>query len=301
MGGESAGDELLTPGEVAALLLVDPKTVGRWATSGRLACLRTPGGHRRYRRSDVRAIMAGQPSQVPVPFVPSPRGAGHAVAETSATDPRAAAAVVAEAVTLALESEADQAATSAMMYAAAANDAASSAARTAERARGARAFAAAQAAQAVARQAERTAIRVRIRADVAAAQVARAAEVAMEVLTGTTTAHGPGWEQAARLLATTVADARESTSRETIRAAEAVANDVAAARAQVARMFIAADDEIERQVSASARAMLGLTAAVAEQAAANSDARAADLALAAREAAAKLLDPRASVRALHAS
>jgi excisionase family DNA binding protein len=51
-------DPLLTPGEVAAILHVDPKTVSRWAASGRLPFVRTPGGHRRYRRSTVEAFLA---------------------------------------------------------------------------------------------------------------------------------------------------------------------------------------------------------------------------------------------------
>lgn len=36
---------------------VSPKTVGRWSREGRLDCLRTPGGHRRFRRGDVLAII----------------------------------------------------------------------------------------------------------------------------------------------------------------------------------------------------------------------------------------------------
>lgn len=55
-----AADPLLTPGEVATLFRVDPKTVGRWAQAGRLPCVRTPGGHRRYRTSDVKALLAPQ-------------------------------------------------------------------------------------------------------------------------------------------------------------------------------------------------------------------------------------------------
>jgi excisionase family DNA binding protein len=49
-------DRLLTPAEVAGLFGVDPRTVTRWATSGRLTPVRTPGGHRRYRRSEVLAL-----------------------------------------------------------------------------------------------------------------------------------------------------------------------------------------------------------------------------------------------------
>jgi len=53
------GDALLTPAEVAALFRVDPKTVTRWARAGKLTSLRTLGGHRRYRESEVRALLAG--------------------------------------------------------------------------------------------------------------------------------------------------------------------------------------------------------------------------------------------------
>jgi excisionase family DNA binding protein len=50
-------DPFLTPGEVAALFRVDPKTVSRWAKAGRIARTRTPGGHGRYRQSDVAALL----------------------------------------------------------------------------------------------------------------------------------------------------------------------------------------------------------------------------------------------------
>jgi excisionase family DNA binding protein len=52
-----ARDRLLTPSEVASLFRVDPKTVTRWAAGGRLRSLRTPGGHRRFRESDIRALL----------------------------------------------------------------------------------------------------------------------------------------------------------------------------------------------------------------------------------------------------
>ena len=52
-------DVLLTPGEVARLFRVDPKTVTRWGKAGRLSSIKTPGGHRRYRESEVRALLAG--------------------------------------------------------------------------------------------------------------------------------------------------------------------------------------------------------------------------------------------------
>ena len=50
-------EELLTPGEVAGLFGVDPKTVSRWADAGKLDALRTLGGHRRYRAHEVHALL----------------------------------------------------------------------------------------------------------------------------------------------------------------------------------------------------------------------------------------------------
>ena len=55
---------LLTPGEVAALFRVDPKTVTRWAKAGKLTSIRTLGGHRRYRESEVRELLHDQPKTV---------------------------------------------------------------------------------------------------------------------------------------------------------------------------------------------------------------------------------------------
>ncbi len=49
-------DELMTPGEVARLFGVHPKTIARWASAGRLTPARTLGGHRRYRASEVHEL-----------------------------------------------------------------------------------------------------------------------------------------------------------------------------------------------------------------------------------------------------
>lgn len=57
---------LLTPGEVAALFRVDPKTVTRWALAGRIGSIRTPGGHRRFHEAEVRALLARH-SSIPEP------------------------------------------------------------------------------------------------------------------------------------------------------------------------------------------------------------------------------------------
>jgi excisionase family DNA binding protein len=48
---------LLTPAEVASLFRVDPKTVTRWAKAGKLTAIRTLGGHRRYRQSEVQSLL----------------------------------------------------------------------------------------------------------------------------------------------------------------------------------------------------------------------------------------------------
>ena len=50
-------ENLLTPSEVAALFRVDPKTVTRWAKAGKLTSIRTLGGHRRYKESEVKALL----------------------------------------------------------------------------------------------------------------------------------------------------------------------------------------------------------------------------------------------------
>ena len=48
---------LLTPSEVAALFRVDPKTVTRWSQKGKLHCIKTVGGHRRYLMDEVQALL----------------------------------------------------------------------------------------------------------------------------------------------------------------------------------------------------------------------------------------------------
>ena len=55
--GSFEHERLLTPAEVAALFRVDPKTVTRWAQAGKLTAIRTLGGHRRYRESEVSRLL----------------------------------------------------------------------------------------------------------------------------------------------------------------------------------------------------------------------------------------------------
>ncbi len=60
MANMKPDDELLTPAEVAKMFRVDPKTVTRWAKSGKLSSIRTLGGHRRYRADEVNGLLDGQ-------------------------------------------------------------------------------------------------------------------------------------------------------------------------------------------------------------------------------------------------
>jgi hypothetical protein len=60
-------DDMLTPGEVARIFRVDPKTVTRWARAGRIpdtdgrpSVIRTPGGHLRVRAKTVLMIRDGE-------------------------------------------------------------------------------------------------------------------------------------------------------------------------------------------------------------------------------------------------
>jgi len=45
--------QILTPNQVAEMMMVSPATVRQWAAKGLLKALTTPGGHRRFRMSDI--------------------------------------------------------------------------------------------------------------------------------------------------------------------------------------------------------------------------------------------------------
>ena len=60
-------EQLLTPGEVALMFRVDPKTVTRWASTGRIGSIRTPGGHRRFRESEIHDLL----TDLTIPLSPS--------------------------------------------------------------------------------------------------------------------------------------------------------------------------------------------------------------------------------------
>ena len=52
-----ADDPLMTPSEVARVLHVGASTLARWARDGDIPSVTLPGGHRRFRRSVVAAIL----------------------------------------------------------------------------------------------------------------------------------------------------------------------------------------------------------------------------------------------------
>lgn len=310
-----SSDELLTPAGVAALLYVDPRTVTRWSAAGRLVAVRTPGGHRRYLRSEVLAIVSGLHPEhqdhdpggdtiqdsVEVPLLPmggptcSPNFG--VPVEVDSERQAAAAAVVAEAVALALEAAAAEAAEAVLLTAAAVAEAAGRAAAAAECARQARALAAEAAAQSVAHEAQRTAERVQKHAALAAARVQAAASLAADELArsveGGTALDA---ERLAELLAATVRAAADATDEDTSRAADAVKEADSAAAVQVAQSLASAEEFVQREVTATADVQRKLATATAAAVAVGTDARAADVALTARQAAAALVTDEKWVR-----
>ena len=62
IASERDGDKLLTPAEAARLRRVSQRSLRRWNAIGLLEAEKTPGGHRRYRESKVRALGA-EPEQ----------------------------------------------------------------------------------------------------------------------------------------------------------------------------------------------------------------------------------------------
>ena len=60
LNGSIDDNTLLTPAELAGALRVNPKTVSRWEKTGKIPCIRTLGGHRRFRVSDVRTALSVQ-------------------------------------------------------------------------------------------------------------------------------------------------------------------------------------------------------------------------------------------------
>jgi len=57
-------DELINITEAAKRLGVCKKTVRDWTNDGRLPCVRTLGGHRRFRASDIEKALGGNDEEM---------------------------------------------------------------------------------------------------------------------------------------------------------------------------------------------------------------------------------------------
>jgi excisionase family DNA binding protein len=293
-------DSLLTPAEVAAILYVDPKTVTRWAKAGKLDCFLTPGGHRRFLKSEIHSMIAG-----PIPghggAIQPLRGYASTLApeshdqqgiaqqlggERTTADPgRAAAAVLSEAVVIARQTEAGEVARAVTLTADAVIAAATRSAQAAETARTDRAHAARVAAERVASDAARTAIALQLKANAHAGKLARAASDAAATVAAATP---PGREResalAARRLAATVEADAVAAAEDTAAAAACVADAVAAAAANMAFTVSAAAQAVETEVAELAATIQATATATARQIAATTESRASDAAALARDA-----------------
>lgn len=221
----------------------------------------------------------------------------------------AASAVVATALTVATRAESDEAADLVSAAARAAVDvehafgliaeleagfasldvtnaaslAADTTARAAAAARTVRATAAAHAADEIAKTAAATAVAVRRQADAFAMKVAAAAEATR--ITTSAGSTGAGAAEAASSLATAVATAAAVHAESTALAAALVAGAVAAAAARVAYTDAVTDDALEGEVRAAAEKVQAIAEDTARRLATLTTTRAADAALAARQAA----------------
>jgi excisionase family DNA binding protein len=291
-------DALLTPAQVAAMLYVDPKTVTRWAKAGKVGSIRTPGGHRRFLRSEIVAMVAeGHVRQHDASSLSSLLTAPQVVApdlvamvqhlSSHGTESEHAAVVVADAVAIALEAQAAEAAHNVTLVAKAVAAAAQTAAEAAETAREARSAAAEFAAASLASRAARTAAAMQLRADAAAEQQSEAASRAASVVAAATRPdHDREIALTALRLAAVVQAAAVATARDRASAATSVADAVTAAAADVAFTVSAAALAFETEVAKVAAALQATATATARQVATDTDARASGAALVAREAAA---------------
>lgn len=64
---DKSSSTVLTPAEVAAIFRVTPDAVRQWADDGKLVSFRTPGGQRRFLRSDVESFLASVSLDAPEP------------------------------------------------------------------------------------------------------------------------------------------------------------------------------------------------------------------------------------------
>lgn len=63
-------EPLFTTHKAAKLLQVDPSSIAAWVDQGKIHAFRTPGGHRRIRRSDLIAFLKHYKMPVPARLFP---------------------------------------------------------------------------------------------------------------------------------------------------------------------------------------------------------------------------------------
>lgn len=96
-------EDVLTSGEVAEKFGVDPKTVARWAKAGKLTpAFLTLGGHRRYRESDILALLTRGQERFQVHYW-APGRAGVPAVHSNHADRRAADEALTEAIAAGLD------------------------------------------------------------------------------------------------------------------------------------------------------------------------------------------------------
>lgn len=61
----AAPDQFLTSHQVSTLLQVNPSSVNKWISEGRIQAFRTPGGHRRIRTTDLVEFLAAHDMPIP--------------------------------------------------------------------------------------------------------------------------------------------------------------------------------------------------------------------------------------------
>jgi excisionase family DNA binding protein len=282
-------DALLKPSEVAAILYVDPKTVTRWAMAGKISSIRTPGGHRRFLRSEILALATAVGSRDRVPRRPTDHqdhAAEHQLAPVP-EDGLLAVDTVARDVALAREVQRLETAADVVSERRAVEVAAGIVAEAADEARARRAAAASSAAETVARSAGRTAAAMQSQADASATTLREATVQAASVVKG---AHHSTGDHAVALTALHLAAAAQAAAviaaQDTAAAAVVAAAAVAEAAAEVARTVSDLDLAIEGEVAEVAAAIQARAASTARQVATEREARAKRVALAASDAAA---------------
>jgi len=297
----SAPSELITPLEAGRLLCVDPKTVSRWANAGKIRSIRTGGGHRRFARSEIMAMIdlgyartASWTSNQTISHSPAAAPTLPRVkpARSDTGERPGAAAVLTEAVAVAANVQAEQVSSDVLTRAMMVSHTAQLTATTAVRVREARLQAAEEAAQAVADEAAQTAVQVKIRADHSARLLSDAAVDAAALVTAAQqSGRDPDEVARAQQVAATVRDAASAAAQESVEAATRVASTVAAAAALVASQVSAADITIEGEVAQLAVAVQALATAEARMTAAEADERASAVATVARGTASALRHP----------